>query len=147
MCMSWCSDANCLVTVCVCVCVCVCVEGATNDVGGVRYSVWESSDFTWGVCVNAGTPGSLKWGFVCFSVCVCVREREREREGSPVTHKGGCFWLWIGFNQSSLMAANHLLTHSHIWNKAEPSTLGVCLNLSFFWTVWISPRLCPHQGP
>lgn len=95
------SDANRLVTLCVCMWahVCVCVEGAANDVGGVSYSVWESSDFTWEVCVYASTLGSLMCRLVCLSMCV-----------------GGVLWLInrvasdyeLMINQSSLITANHM---------------------------------------
>ena len=61
--VSWGSDANCLVTLSVFLCT-KCYQWRW----GVSYSVWESSHFTWGVCVNAGN----RWSLICVCVCVCA---------------------------------------------------------------------------
>lgn len=84
---------------------------------GVSYSVWERSDFIWGVCVYAGNTGSLMCGFVC----VC--------EGSPVTHKVGCFWPLIDF-KPILFHRCKSSAHSITCLKQSCTIYTWCLTLS-----------------
>ena len=62
-----------------------------------------------------------------------------------MTHKGGCFRLWIDLNQSSLITASSALSLTCL--KVEPSMAAVRLGLYVFCQTDLQPDSALIKAP